>query len=64
MTKRKGLCNRPWRPIGLRDVKDPTLFRQLAHRWRQDFQPYALAALYTPETSYLCFWYSFLLEAA
>jgi hypothetical protein len=25
--------NRPWRPIGLRDVKDPTLSRQSAHRW-------------------------------
>jgi hypothetical protein len=26
--------NRPWRPIGLWDVKDPTLSRQSAHRWR------------------------------
>jgi hypothetical protein len=26
--------NRPWRPIGLGDVKDPTLSRQSAHRWR------------------------------
>jgi hypothetical protein len=25
--------NRPWR-IGLLDVKDPTLSRQSAHRWR------------------------------
>jgi hypothetical protein len=25
--------NRPWRPIGLWDVKDPTLSRQSAHRW-------------------------------
>jgi hypothetical protein len=24
----------PWRPIGLWDVEDPTLSRQLAHRWR------------------------------
>jgi hypothetical protein len=24
-------CNRPWRPIGLWDVKDPTLSRQSAH---------------------------------
>jgi hypothetical protein len=23
--------NRPWRPIGLRDVKDPTLSRQSVH---------------------------------
>jgi hypothetical protein len=23
-----------WRPIGLWDVKDPTLSRQSAHRWR------------------------------
>jgi hypothetical protein len=26
--------NRPWKPIGLWDVKDPTLSRQSAHRWR------------------------------
>jgi hypothetical protein len=26
--------NRPWRPIGLWDVKNPTLSRQLAQRWR------------------------------
>jgi hypothetical protein len=25
--------NRPWRPIGLWDVKGPTLSRQSAHRW-------------------------------
>jgi hypothetical protein len=33
------LCNRPWRPIGLWDVEDPTLSRQSAHRWG-GFQPY------------------------
>jgi hypothetical protein len=27
-------CNRPWRPIGLLYVEDPTLSRQSAHRWR------------------------------
>jgi hypothetical protein len=42
-------CNRPWRPIGLWDVKDPTLSRQSAHRWRLGCQPYASAALYPPE---------------
>jgi hypothetical protein len=26
-------CNKPWRPIGLWDVKAPTVFRQLAHKW-------------------------------
>jgi hypothetical protein len=26
--------NRPWRPTGLFDVKDPTLSRQSAHRWQ------------------------------
>jgi hypothetical protein len=26
--------NRPWRPVGLRDVKDRTLSRQLADRGR------------------------------
>jgi hypothetical protein len=26
--------NRPWKPIGLRGVKDPTLSRQSSHRWR------------------------------
>jgi hypothetical protein len=24
--------NRPWRPVGLSDVKDPTLSRESAHR--------------------------------
>jgi hypothetical protein len=39
-------CDRPWRPIGLWDVEDPTFSRQSAHRWRWGFQPYAPAALY------------------
>jgi hypothetical protein len=47
---KSGSRNRPWRPIGLRDVKDPTLSRQSAHRWRQGCQPHAPAALYSPET--------------
>jgi hypothetical protein len=42
--------NRPWKPMGLWDVKDPTLSRQSVHRWRQGCQPYAPAALYSPET--------------
>jgi hypothetical protein len=29
---------------GLRDVKDPALFGQSAHRWRRGCQLYALAA--------------------
>jgi hypothetical protein len=33
-------------PIGLREVKSPTLLRQTANRWRQGCQPYASAALY------------------
>jgi hypothetical protein len=41
-------CNRPWRPIGLWDVEDPTFSRQSAHRWRWGCQPYAPAALYPP----------------
>jgi hypothetical protein len=43
-------CYRPWRPIGLREVKAPTLLRQTANTWRQGCQPYALAALY-PQVS-------------
>jgi hypothetical protein len=27
-------CNMRCRPVGLRDVKDPTLSRQSAHRWQ------------------------------
>jgi hypothetical protein len=43
--KTKGYpCNRPWRPIGLRDVEDPTLSRQSAHRC---CQPYAPATVYS-----------------
>jgi hypothetical protein len=49
--------------IGLWDVKDPTFSRQSAHRWRRGCQPYAPTALYSPETLFVCFWYSFLLEA-
>jgi hypothetical protein len=49
-------------PIGFWDVKDPTLSRQSAYKWQQGFQPYAPAALYSPET-FFCFWYSLLLEA-
>jgi hypothetical protein len=39
LKKRKGYDrSRPWRPIGLWDVKDPTMFRQSAHRWWQGCQ--------------------------
>jgi hypothetical protein len=40
--------NRPWRPIGLWDVKDLTLSRQSARKWRKG-QPYSPAVLYSPE---------------
>jgi fumarate reductase subunit C len=43
-------------------VKDPTLSRQSAHIWWQDFQSYAPAALYS-ETFFFSVWYSFLLQA-
>jgi hypothetical protein len=42
--------NRPWRPLGLWDVKHPTLSTQSAQRWRQGCQPHAPAVLYSPET--------------
>jgi hypothetical protein len=48
------LCNRPWRPIGLWDVEDPTFCRQSAHRWRLGCHPYAPAALY-PQKDLLVF---------
>jgi hypothetical protein len=54
--------NRLWRSIGLWDVKDPTLYRQSAHKWWQGCQPYIPAALNSSETLFLCFWYSFLLQ--
>jgi hypothetical protein len=38
-------CNRPWRPIGLWDVKAPTISRQSAHRWQWGCQSYAPVAL-------------------
>jgi hypothetical protein len=38
--------NRPCRPIGLRDVWDPRLSRQSAHRWRWGGEPYAQVDLY------------------
>jgi hypothetical protein len=47
-------CYGPWRPIGLREIKAPTLLRQTATRWRQGCQPYAPAALY-PQVSLFFF---------
>jgi hypothetical protein len=57
-------CTRPWRPIWLWEVEDPTLSRQSSYtsRWRQCCQSYAKAALY-PRNIFFCFRYSFLLEA-
>jgi hypothetical protein len=54
-SKLKLFLNRLWRPIGLWDVEDPTLSRQLANGWHQCCQPYAPAALYSPETLFFCF---------
>jgi hypothetical protein len=51
-------CNRPWRPIGLWDIEDPTFSRQSAHRWRWGCQPHWPEILYSQEDS----WYSFLLK--
>jgi hypothetical protein len=48
--KVKPSSKRPWRPVGLWDVKDPTLSRQSAHRWRQGCQLYPPAELYFLET--------------
>jgi hypothetical protein len=53
------LGNRPWRPIGLWDIKVATFSRQLTQRWQWGCQPYMLPALYPLEDS----WYSFLLQA-
>jgi hypothetical protein len=39
-------CNRPWRPVELRDVEVPIFSRRSACGWRWGCQPYALAALY------------------
>jgi hypothetical protein len=50
-------CNRPWRPIGLWDIKDPKFCKESAHRWRWGCQPYVLATLYPQEDS----WYPLLL---
>jgi hypothetical protein len=44
---------RPWRPLGLRQVEAPTIFRHSAHRWREGFQPYAPAAFY-PLGTHFC----------
>jgi hypothetical protein len=52
-------CNRPWRHVGLWDLKNPTLSRQSARRCRLDCQPYAPASLYPRSI----FWCSFLIDA-
>jgi hypothetical protein len=36
---------------------------QSAHRWQQSCQPNAPAAIYSPETLFFRFWYSFMSEA-
>jgi hypothetical protein len=40
------LSNRPWKSIGLWDVKIPTCSKQSAHRWQWGCHLYALATLY------------------
>jgi hypothetical protein len=47
----------------LLNVNDPTFSRQRLTDGGKGCQPYTPAALYSPETIFLCFWYSFLLEA-
>jgi hypothetical protein len=54
--------NRPWRPIGLWDVQDPTLSRKSAHRWRWVCQLYLPTGFYSPEILFFYFCYSFLLD--
>jgi hypothetical protein len=48
----------------LRDVKDPTLSRQSAHRWGKVVSS-THQLHFTPQKHdyFYCFWYSFLLEA-
>jgi hypothetical protein len=41
--KRMYPCNKPWRPIGLWDVEDPTFSIHSLHRWRWGCEPYMLA---------------------
>jgi hypothetical protein len=54
---------KPWRPTALRDVQDPTLCRQSAHRWRWSCKPYPPVTLYFPESccvlaTHFCQWLS------
>jgi hypothetical protein len=51
-SKSKAISNRPWRPIGLWDIKAPTFSRQSAHRWRWGCQPHSSATLYPQEESW------------
>jgi hypothetical protein len=41
--------------MGLWDAKDPILYRQSAHRWRQGCEPYAPAELYSLEALFFCY---------
>jgi hypothetical protein len=45
--------NRLRRPIGVWDVEDPTLSRQLAHRWWRGCQSHAQASFYSPRTFFI-----------
>jgi hypothetical protein len=40
-------CKRPWRPVELWDVKEPTLSKQSPHMWWLGCLLYVLAVLYT-----------------
>jgi hypothetical protein len=51
-------CNRPWRPIGLWEVEDPTFSRQSTHRWGDVVILTRRSPLYPPPPQEN-FWYFF-----
>jgi hypothetical protein len=53
-------CNRPWRPIGLWDVEDPTFSLDNRHTDGDEVVSLTPRPPFTPQEDS---WYSFLLEA-
>jgi hypothetical protein len=54
-------CNRPWRPVGLWDIKNFILCRQLTNGSEVVRLMYWLCS--APQKHFICLWYSYLFEA-
>jgi hypothetical protein len=54
--------NRPWRPIGFKTLRIPHCLDNRLTDGGKLVSPTYRPLIYSPETLFLCFWYSLLLE--